>query len=71
MKNVIKALSGKKALFAAIVLVIVGSVLEITTSIRTGVTPDYQGMAVYWIALGAWSSAIGCGQDKKIKAKIQ
>ncbi len=58
MKNILKALSGKKSLYICMTLAAIATVMEIVTAIRTGVTPNYQGMGLYWFALWAWATAI-------------
>ena len=58
MKNILKAISGKKSLYTFIILACITTVMEIMTAIRTGTTPDYQGMGIYWFALWAWAEAI-------------
>ena len=58
MKNILKAISGKKSLYIFMTLAAIATVMEIMTAIRTGTAPDYQGMGIYWFALWAWAEAI-------------
>ena len=65
MKKVVKALSGKKALYVIIVIAAVASILEIVTSIRNGTRTDWIGMAVYWSAICCW--AVCLGEQEKVE----
>ncbi len=62
MKQFIQAISGKKALYVVMALAVIATVLEIVTSIRNGTNTDWQGMAVYWVAIAGWAA---CLAEKK------
>ena len=62
MKQFIRAISGKKALYVVIVLAAIATVLEIVTSVRKGTNTDWQGMIVCWVAIAGWAA---CLAEKK------
>ena len=66
VKKLVKALSGKKALYIVIALAAIASVLEIVTSIRNGTNTDWPGMAVCWVAVCGWAVCLA-EQEKKAK----
>ena len=55
MKDLIRALSGKTALYIVMALAAVSSVLEIVTAVRNGTSVDWPGMAILWAALCGWA----------------
>lgn len=58
MKKLVRALSGKKALYVVMAIAAVASVLEIVTSVRNGTRTDWQGMAIYWVAICGWAACL-------------
>ena len=65
MKNIVSVLSGKKALYVVMALAVIASVLEVVTSVRNGTRIDWQGMAIYWVAIAGWAVCLGEKEKKK------
>ncbi len=66
--KILKAISGKKALYVVMVLAVLASVMEIVTSLKNGTNIDWQGMTVYWVAIAGWAACLS-EQEKKSKQK--
>ena len=52
MKKFIQAVSGKKAMYVALILVSICTVLDILTSIRLGTKPDITPITVIYCVIG-------------------
>lgn len=63
MKNFIKAISGKKAMYVVLVLACIASVLEVITSIRLGTRISFTPMGLIFCNLAIWADSL----DKKEK----
>ena len=70
MKKVVKALSGRKALYVVMVLALIGTVLDIVTSIRMNTRIDWAGCGAVWVALWAWAVSLE-NQEKKEKKETE
>ena len=55
MKKFIQAVSGKKAMYVALILVSICTVLDILTSIRLGTKPDFTQITVIYCVIAAWA----------------
>ena len=58
MKNFIKAISGKKAMYVMLVLAIICSVLEVITSLRLGTRIAFTPMALVFCNLAIWADSL-------------
>lgn len=65
MKKFVNAISGKKAMMVVMVLAVIGTVMEIITSVRLSTVPDYMGMGAVWVALAAWAAALESSKKKE------
>ncbi len=65
MKKFLKAISGKKALFVVMALVIVGIVLEIITAIRVeNYRIDYSGICSVCVCITCWAACLESREKK-------
>ena len=64
MKDLIRALSGKTALYIVMALAAVSSVLEIVTAVRNGTSIDWPGMSILWVALSGWAVCLESSEKK-------
>lgn len=58
MKNFIKAISSKKAMYVMLVLALIGAVLQIITSIRLGTKIPYTAMGLVFCNLAIWADSL-------------
>lgn len=65
MKNILKALSGKKALMVLLTASIVGSVLEIVTCVRMGTRIDFLSMTVLFTLITVWAVELEKKENKE------
>lgn len=55
MKKFIQAVSGKKAMYIALILVSICAALDVFTSVRLGTKPDFTPITVIYCVIAAWA----------------
>lgn len=55
MKKFIQAVSGKKAMYIALILVSICAVLDVLISVRLGTKPDFTPITVIYCVIAAWA----------------
>ena len=60
MKNITRALTGKKAMYVVLVVAIICTVMEVVTAIRIGSAYkiDYLAIVAIFSAITAWASSL-------------
>ena len=63
MKKFIQAVSGKKAMYIALILVSICAVLDVLISVRLGTKPDFTPITVIYCVIAAWAAWAVCLSD--------
>lgn len=64
MKNLVNALTGKKALTFVTIAAVLFTILEVATDIRLGVKIDFVPMIAIFTAITAWAAALANRKNK-------
>lgn len=69
MKTFFKVISSKKALMVVLTLASICSVLEVITSIRTGMRIAFTPMTLMFVNIALWADALEKEEAKEKEAK--
>lgn len=58
MKNIISALTGKKAMYTVLIIVTAGMVLDIAASFRQGTSVDFAPLTAIYASIAVWAAEL-------------
>lgn len=64
MKKFLQAISGKTALVIFLIIVVIGTILDIVTSMRMGTKFNYYANGIIYCLIAIWADSLKKKEDK-------